>query len=370
MLKLTLSLVLLFVTCNAALASSYGLLQNGNFEYGPKPSQMKGTVVIDRNAIPHWEISGFVEYIKSGQKQRDMILIVPEGAFAVRLGNNALIKHKVKVNKGMHYSLTFSAGRTCAQDQTLNVSVVPDFRSDSGVIPMQTMYSSNGWDSYAWGFKAVSDVAEIVIHNPAIEEDPACGPLIDDIAMKALYSPKRTNQNLLKNGNFEEGPHVFSKEPWGVLIPPHIDDDDESPLPGWMIESLKAVKYIDAAHFAVPEGRRAVELLAGKESAIAQVVRTIPGKIYALTFSVGDANNACEGSMIVEAFAGKDTIQVPYESKGKGGFKRAVLRFRAASRRTHIMFFSTFYTMRTDASLCGPVIDDIKLLGVRGRRFV
>lgn len=171
---------------------------------------------------------------------------------------------------------------------------------------------------------------------------------------------------MLKNGNFEEGPYIFPNTSWGVLIPPNIEDD-HSPLPGWMAESLKAVKYIDAGHFSVPEGKRAVELVAGKESAIAQVARTIPGKVYVLSFSVGDASNSCEGSMVVEAFAGRDTVKVPYESKGTGGYKRAVLRFVATSTRTRIMFYSTFYTMRSDdfSSLCGPVLDDVKLLSLR-----
>ncbi|KAK9273645.1 hypothetical protein L1049_018455 [Liquidambar formosana] len=357
--------VLLCATCYIASAITDGLLPNGNFELGPKPSEMNGTVVIGRQAVPEWEISGFVEYIKSGQKQGDMLLVVPEGAYAVRLGNEASIKQRLKVIKGLYYSLTFSAARTCAQEERLNVSVAPD----SGVLPMQTMYSSNGWDSYAWAFQAEVDVAEIVIHNPGVEEDPACGPLIDSIAIKVLYPPKATNQNILKNGDFEEGPYVFPNTSWGVLVPPNIEDD-HSPLPSWMVESLKAVKYIDSDHFSVPKGKRAVELVAGKESAIAQVARTIPGKTYDLTFAVGDASNSCEGSMIVEAFAGKDTTKVPYESKGKGGYKRAVLRFVAVSPRTRIMFLSTFYTMRSDdfSSLCGPVLDDVKLLSVRKPR--
>ncbi|RVW54096.1 hypothetical protein CK203_080449 [Vitis vinifera] len=372
---------------------------------------MKGTEVIGPHAIPEWETSGFIEYIKAGQKQGDMLLVVPEGAFAVRLGNEASIKQRVKVIKGMYYSITFSAARTCAQEERLNISVAPDW----GVLPMQTLYSSNGWDSYAWAFQADYDVIEIVIHNPGVEEDPACGPLIDSVAFRALYPPRPSSrlkwlavedlasmvtnrlyevgqgwqkwhtssmgssflellifscldhaENLLKNGGFEEGPYVFPNTSWGVLIPPNIEDD-HSPLPGWMVESLKAVKYIDSDHFSVPQEKRAVELVAGKESAIAQVARTIPGKTYALSFSVGDASNSCEGSMVVEAFAGRDTIKVPYESKGKGGFKRAVLRFVAVSNRTRIMFLSTFYTMRSDdyASLCGPVLDDVKLLSLR-----
>lgn len=175
--------------------------------------------------------------------------------------------------------------------------------------------------------------------------------------------------NLVKNGKFEEGPYVMPNTSWGVLIPPHIEDD-HSPLPGWIIESLKAVKYIDSDHFAVPEGKRAVELVAGKESAISQVVHTTPRKDYVLTFVVGDANNLCEGSMVVEAFAGKETVKASYESKGKGGFKRAKLKFTAESPRTRIMFYSSFYTMKSDhsGSLCGPVLDDVKLLSVRNPR--
>lgn len=328
-------------------------------------SDLKGTEVLRRNAIPEWEISGFVEYIKSGQTQGDMLLVVPEGAFAVRLGNEASIKQVINVTKAMYYSLTFTAARTCAQEEKLNVSVAPDF----GVLPMQTVYSSTGFDSHSWAYKAASEISVIVIHNPGEEEDPACGPLIDSIAIKALYPPKATNKNILKNGDFEEGPFVFPNTTWGVLIPPNIEDD-HSPLPAWMVESLKAVRYIDSDHFSVPQGKRAVELVAGKESAIAQVARTTPGKTYQLSFAVGDASNSCEGSMIVEAFAGKETIKVPYESKGKGGYKRAVLRFVASSDRTRIMFLSTFYTMRSDdfASLCGPVVDDVKLLSVRNPR--
>lgn len=176
---------------------------------------------------------------------------------------------------------------------------------------------------------------------------------------------------MLKNGNFEEGPYVFPNTSWGVLVPPHIEDA-HSPLPGWIVESLKAVKYIDSAHFSVPEGKRAVELVAGKESAIAQVVPTVVGRTYALTFAVGDANNLCEGSMVVEAYAGRDTVKVPYTSKGKGGSVRGKLRFKAVSERTRVMFLSSFYTMRSDnsGSLCGPVIDDIKLLSVRYLRGV
>ncbi|KMZ63379.1 hypothetical protein ZOSMA_40G00070 [Zostera marina] len=357
-------LLVLLISSSLVLSSaiSDGLLPNGDFEKGPRPSDLKGTKVMGRLSIPNWEISGFVEYIKSGQKQGDMLLVVPEGDFAVRLGNDASIKQKLKVTKGMHYSISFGAARTCAQAEKLNISVTPDF----GVLPIQTMYSSNGWDTYAWGFRADFSQVDLVLHNTGIEEDPACGPLIDSIAVKTLYPPRRTNQNVLKNGGFEEGPYIFPNTSWGVLVPPNIEDS-HSPLPGWIIESLKAVKYIDSAHFSVPSGRRAVEIIAGREGAIAQIAPTIVGKTYTLSFLVGDANNACQGSMMVEAFAGKDTIKVGYKSSGKGGFKHAVLQFKATEMRTRIMFYSSYYHIRSDdtSSLCGPVIDEVKLLSIR-----
>lgn len=66
--------------------------------------------------------------------------------------------------------------------------------------------------------------------------------------------------------------------------------------------------------------------------------------------------------MVIEAFAGKTTVKVPHESKGKGGFKRAILPFTVESTRTRIMFYSTFYAMKSDntGSLCGPVVDEVK----------
>lgn len=188
------------------LLTSAGLLPNGNFEYGPHPSQMKGTVVTVQNAIPKWDLSGYVEYIKSGHKQGDMLLVVPEGAYAVRLGNEALIKQKVNLTKGTFYSITFSAARSCAQEEKLNVSVYDTASRtiQSGILPMQTMYSSSGWDSYSWGFQANANLIDLSIHNPGVEEDPACGPLIDSVALKILHNPQRTRGNLLYIHN-----HIF-----------------------------------------------------------------------------------------------------------------------------------------------------------------
>ncbi|KAJ4768630.1 hypothetical protein LUZ62_079005 [Rhynchospora pubera] len=348
-------------------ASIVGLLPNGDFEKGPKTNELNGTEIIGKFALPQWEISGFVEYIESGHKQGNMLLVIPEGTYAVRLGNEASIKQRLNVSRGNYYSITFNAVRTCAQQEKLNVSVSPE----SDVMPMQTIYSSIGWDSYAWGFQAKHSVVELVIYNPGVDDDPACGPLIDSVAIQTLNPPRLTKYNVVKNGDFEEGPYMFANTSWGVLIPPKIDDDNSS-LPAWMVESLKAVKYIDSNHYSVPQGKRAVELVAGRESALAQVVRTIPGKIYSLTFSVGDAADGCIGSMMVEVYADRGMVDVPYESNGTGGSKKAVLQFIATGNKTRVVFLSSNYHMKFDGSLCGPVIDDVLLLSVRnpGRKVL
>lgn len=170
---------------------------------------------------------------------------------------------------------------------------------------------------------------------------------------------------MARNADFEEGPHRLFNSSNGVLLPPK-QEDATSPLPGWIIESLKAVKFIDSKHFNVPSGKYAIELVAGKESAIAQVIRTVPNKFYTLSFLVGDARNGCHGSMLVEAFAGKDTVKVPHESQGKGAFKPGLLKFKAISDRTRVTFFSSYYhTKKEDfGSLCGPVVDKVRVYPV------
>ncbi|KAH9307651.1 hypothetical protein KI387_035562, partial [Taxus chinensis] len=336
-----------------------GLLPNGNFEMGPKPWNMKGTLILGQNSLPYWRVKGIVEYITSQRKPQDLMVVVPEGTHAVRLGNEAsIISRMVRVNKGSYYSLSFHAARTCAQSESLNVSVPPFW----GEVPIQTVYSSNGWDTYAWGFRAPEDLVEFIIHNPGVQENPACGPVIDSVALKKMRSPRFSKFNLVKNGDFEEGPYVFPNASSGVLIPPS-KQDAISPVPGWIVESLKAVKYVDARHrhFTVPQGNAAVELLAGRESVIAQIIRTVPGKKYILSFAVGDAGNKCQGKLEVEAFAGRETVKVPYESKGTGGFKIAQLSFTAVSERSRIAFMSGLYTMRSDdaVTFCGPVVDRV-----------
>jgi len=122
-----------------------------------------------------------------------MILIVPQGRHAVRLGNDAEISQELKVEKGSIYSITFSAARTCAQLESLNVSVPPA----SQTIDLQTLYNVQGWDSYAWAFQAEEDDVRVVFTNPGMEDDPTCGPIIDDIAIKKLFVPAKSKSKVI-----------------------------------------------------------------------------------------------------------------------------------------------------------------------------
>ncbi|KAI3806548.1 hypothetical protein L1987_22456 [Smallanthus sonchifolius] len=338
-----------------------GLLANGNFEQGPKPSNLQKTVIIGKYSLPKWEISGLVEYVSGGPQPGGFYFAIPRGAHAARLGNEASISQVINVKVGSTYSLTFSATRTCAQDEVLRVSA----SGQSGDLPIQTLYSTDGGDTYAFAFKATYSRVKIVFRNPGVQEDPACGPLLDAIAIKEMLPLRYTKGNLVKNGGFEIGPHVFKNFSTGVLLLPKIHDI-VSPLPGWIIESLKPAKYIDSKHFQVPEGLAAIELVGGRETAIVQIIRTIPKKLYKLSFTIGDAKNGCHGSMMVEAFAAKETLKVKYESIGKGGFKTASFKFQAISYRTRLTFYSAFYHTKVNdyGHFCGPVLDDVKVLPV------
>lgn len=165
-----------------------GSLANGDFETPPPGGFPRDTETPGGPAsVPSWKISGMVELVEAGEKQGGMILIVPQGDHGVRLGNDAEISQEVKVEKGALYSITFSAARTCAQLESLNVSVPPA----SQTIDLQTLYSVQGWDSYAWAFQAEQEDVRVVFRNPGMEDDPTCGPIIDDVAIKKLFVPNK-----------------------------------------------------------------------------------------------------------------------------------------------------------------------------------
>ncbi|CAN1173347.1 Protein DUF642 L-GALACTONO-1,4-LACTONE-RESPONSIVE GENE 2 [Linum perenne] len=355
-----------------------GLVPNGDFELPPQKSNLNKTAIVGKHSLPSWEITNLVEYVSAGPQPGGFYFAVPRGVHAVRLGNRASISQTLNLGKTTAaaaaevYSLTFGATKTCAQDEVLRVTVASGAKGgvvySSSDLPLQTLYSSDGGDTYALAFTVAGGEGSVRVsfYNPGVQEDAACGPLLDAVAIKRIPPLSYSKGNLVKNGGFETGPHLFKNFSTGVLLPPK-SMDKTSPLPGWIVESLKPVKYIDSTHFAVPSGLAAVELVAGRESAIAQVIRTVTGKTYNLTFSIGDAKNGCHGSMMVEAFASDKTLKVPFVSVGGGRFKAASLVFRATAERTRVTFYSGYYHTKLNdyGHLCGPVLDDVKVVLVR-----
>ena len=176
-------LIIVFV---CLLTACLELLPNGDFEESPAKSNLNKTVIIGKYSLPKWEINGLVEYVSGGPQPGGFFFPIPRGAHAVRLGNEASISQNVTVNPGSIYSLTFGATRTCAQDEVLRVSV-PGYSADLNI---QTLYSSNGGDTYAWAFRPTSKLVKVTFHNPGIQEDPTCGPLLDAIAIKEILPLK------------------------------------------------------------------------------------------------------------------------------------------------------------------------------------
>lgn len=162
---------------------------------------------------------------------------------------------------------------------------------------------------------------------------------------------------------------MFRNASLGVLLPTNLDEETSS-LPGWIVESNRAVRYIDSYHFSVPGGKRALELLSGKEGIISQMVPTKPNKPYTMSFSLGHAGDMCKQPLAVMAFAGDQAENVHYTPNSNSTFQTANVNFTAKAERTRVAFYSVYYNTRSDdmSSLCGPVVDDIRVVVSKGVR--
>jgi hypothetical protein len=83
---------------------------------------------------------------------------------------------------------------------------VPGYQTSE--VPIQTIYTSCGWDYYSWAFKAHTGLLSLTIYNPGNDDDPTCGPIVDAVTIKSIRRPDPTQSNLLRNGDFEEGQYI------------------------------------------------------------------------------------------------------------------------------------------------------------------
>lgn len=155
---------------------------------------------------------------------------------------------------------------------------------------------------------------------------------------------------------------MYKNSTLGVLLPTNLDDETSS-LPGWIVESNRAVRFIDSYHFSVPQGKRAIELLSGKEGIISQMVATTPNKPYKLSFSLGHAGDSCKEPLAIMAFAGDQAQNIHYVADANSTFHTVDLNFTSKAERTRVAFYSVYYNTRSDdmSSLCGPVVDDVRV---------
>ncbi|XP_021839198.2 protein DUF642 L-GALACTONO-1,4-LACTONE-RESPONSIVE GENE 2-like [Spinacia oleracea] len=350
-----------------SVISSDGVIPNGNFEEAPNPSNLKKITIVGKYSLPKWVKRGLVRYVSGGHKRVGFTFNVSRDVHAVSLGQDASILQYMRLKHWTYYSITFSATRTCPLDKFIRITYGGG-SADFG-FPSKTLYLSDKADTFAWGLRTATGTSYIHFSNPTGHPKyPACGPLIQAVAIKELPPPPimTTGNNLIHNGNFEIGPYTLENFTTGVYIHPYTLNPI-SPLPGWIIESRYTIRYITSKDFFIPSGSSAVELLVGgKTNAIAQVIGTTPKMYYNLTFTIGDANNGCIGSMEVQASADKETIKVKYESQGKGGVTHASLRFQAVSLSftTRISFWSVFYhnTIDDPNRFCGPVLDNVRVV--------
>ncbi|GJQ93702.1 zinc knuckle CX2CX4HX4C containing protein [Tanacetum coccineum] len=142
----------------------------------------------------------------------------------------------------------------CAQLQSLNVSVP----LASQTIDLQTLYSLQGWDTYAWAFQADQDDASVVFTNPGMEDDPTSRPIIDDIAIKKFFVPTKSKDNAVsfcllhsrmsntsdKGTTFGDGAAKVGKQ---LRSSPKVSTSSPSVSPSTIINVPRELYSIDVA---------------------------------------------------------------------------------------------------------------------------
>ncbi|VVB14424.1 unnamed protein product [Arabis nemorensis] len=269
------------------------------------------SLLLDQNStLPGWTFQGTVQYVTS--------LELPDTGHAIQLGEDGKI-NQTFIAKGddLHYILTFAlipGGKNCSASAGLIVSG-PD---SNAVFSYRHNYSQVPWQSYShnlgsWGN---GEPINLVLESQTIDSDTnsTCWPIVDTLLIKTVGVTLVQDS---ANGGFESGPGFLPNSTEGVLIDA-VPSLIQSALRQWSITGT--VRYIDSEHFHVPEGIAAIEILADTSpSGIQTATRdTSKGSRYNLTFTLGDANDACRGYFVVGVQAGSAAQNFTLESNGLG----------------------------------------------------
>jgi len=178
--------------------------------------------------------------------------------------------------------------------------------------------------------------------------------------------------NLVRNGSFETGaaaPNCFWSTP---VVGSKIDPWTVVGAPGFFGEAIDIHNYgsdCGACGDNPPNGRRAIDL-GGPEvqgGGVSQMVSTIPGRTYRLSFAFGGNPGCGGGARTMRVRFGGSTVQLVHNSPGPCNPtnpppvllfepQRRTLDFVATAAMTELRFeaVGTYY--------CGPTIDAVELI--------
>ncbi|KAL0364321.1 UNVERIFIED_CONTAM: hypothetical protein Sangu_0529700 [Sesamum angustifolium] len=366
-------LLLIFV-CIAISSSAQDSLQNPDFESPPAAINVTSQVFLltKANSIPGWSFNGTVWYLTASANSS----FKARQGHAVQLGENGRINQTLRGTADGYWDhiLSFNLAALnegCAADShaAVNVSVLETWK----VFFLGRNLSRDMWERYAfymggWGRGDSVNLEIASVASNSGRDGSSCWPVVDAFTVKRNGMPRWYEGNMLANGDFEVGPAFLSNSSEGILL---NDEPDRliSPLQQWSV--LGTIRYIDSKHYKVPQGKAAVELLSGAPSGI-QVDLKLPTTLtsYMLNFTMGDANDSCVGDFILYVQTGVDVHNFTMRSNGTGSASRHSVRFKAdPSRETSIRFYSFNETKASDGVLCGPVLDNVVLVGSHGDRI-
>ncbi|WCJ27468.1 hypothetical protein M5689_009210 [Euphorbia peplus] len=344
------------------------LLQNSDFETPPSNLLENSTSPFRQlnetsSAFPGWAFQGTILYVTT-----NLTTSLPGNGHAIQLAQDGKINQSFVPVDYLHYLLTFTiapGGQNCLVNASIGISA-PDSHA---IFEFKQNYGKETWQSYGvyLGSWEQQESVNLIIESQAVESDSdtnsTCWPLIDTLLLKSLETLPPQNNNLLLNGGFELGPDFVINSSQGVLL-------DASPSPvlsalrHWAI--VGTVKYIDSQHYFVPEGKAAIEIVSGVSAGIQAATTLEEGSAYSLEFTLGDANDACEGNFLVGAQAGLTAQNFSLQSNGTGSAAKFSLPFKADSMTVSVSFISYTTTQTKDGVYCGPVIDNVVLHAAYG----
>ncbi|XP_050234895.1 protein DUF642 L-GALACTONO-1,4-LACTONE-RESPONSIVE GENE 2 [Mercurialis annua] len=355
---------LLFLFIQSAFSAD--LLQNSDFETPPlnvpKNSTPPFQLLSENSTIPGWSFEGTVVYVTAGKT-----VPLPGNGHAIQLVQDSQINQTfIATGDYLHYLLTFAlapGGQNCSNNGSIGVSA-PDSHAD---FVYKQRYGKEGWESYGvyLGSWEQQESVNLVIQSQETDSDvnSTCWPVIDKLFIKAVETLAPGNDNLLLNGGFEVGPEFMPNSTEGILLE-SAPSPVLSALRQWSITGT--VKYINSENYFVPQGNAAVEFVSGVSSGVQTAITVKEGPPYSLEFSLGDANDSCEGNFVVGARAGPAAQNFTLQSNGTGSAKNVSMVFKADSITASISFVSYTTTQTKDGIFCGPVIDNVVLRASRG----